>query len=88
MTDNSRKVFQYLKENYGAKVTNSDIATALGVTSPTVVGSVNGLVRKGYAERTEAEIMGAEDKPVKVKYISLTAAGFDFDPDAEVEAGK
>lgn len=85
MTDNARRIFQYLKENYGAKLTNADIATALGVSSPAVVGSVNSLVKKGYAERTDATIVGAEDKPVKVRYISLTEAGYDFDPDAVVE---
>lgn len=86
MTDNSRKVFGFLKENYGANLTNSDIAGALGVTGPTVVGSVNGLVKKGYAVRTEAEVAGADGKVVKVKYISLTAEGYAFDPDAAVES--
>ena len=85
MTDNSRRVCQYLKDNYGAKLTNSDIATALGVSSPTVVGAVNGLVKKGRAERTEETITGAEGKPMKVKYISLTEDGYNFDPDAVEE---
>lgn len=80
-----RKVFQFLKENYGEKLTNNDVATALGLTGPTVVGSVNGLVKKGYAYREEVTIPATEEggKDVKVKYISLTDEGMAFDPDAE-----
>lgn len=85
MTDGSKKVFNFLKENYGEKLTNADIATALGVTGPVVVGSVNGLVKKGYAQREEVVIPATEEggKDTKVKYISLTEEGMNFDPDAE-----
>lgn len=82
-----RKVFQFLKENYGEKLTNADIATSLGVTGPTVVGSVNGLVKKGLAYREEVTLPPAEEggKEIKVKYISLTDEGMNFDPDAETK---
>lgn len=82
-----RKVFNFLKENYGEKLTNADIATALGLTGPTVVGSVNGLVKKGYAVREEVTIpaQAEGEKDVKVKYISLTDDGMSFDPDAEAK---
>lgn len=85
MTEGSKKVFQFLKENYGEKMTSTDIATSLGLSSPTVTGSVNGLVRKGYAVREEVVIPAEEEggKDVKVKYISLTDEGMNFDPDKE-----
>ena len=85
MTEGSRKVFNFLKENYGERLTNADIATSLGLTGPTVVGSVNGLVKKGYAVREEVTVPAQEEggKDIKVKYISLTDAGMSFDPDAE-----
>lgn len=88
MTDNSRRVFNFLKENHGEKLTAQDIQTALGLEKlAAVTGSVNGLVKKGYAVREEAVIPAAEEgaKDVKVKYISLTDAGMDFDPDAKTE---
>lgn len=87
MTEGSRKVFNFLKENYGEKLTNADIATSLGLTGPTVVGSVNGLVKKGYATREEVTIPATEEggKDMKVKYISLTEEGMSFDPDAEAK---
>lgn len=86
MKESSRNVFNYLKANYGTPLTNNDIATALGVSGSTVVGSVQGLVRKGYAIRTDDEVTGQDGKVVKIKHISLTEAGLEFNPDAETEA--
>ena len=39
MKENSRKVFEYLKENHGAKVTAADVADALGLEKRQVDGS-------------------------------------------------
>ena len=88
MSENSRKVFNFLKANQGVDLTAADIAAALGLE----VKSVNGIVtsalqRKGLSVRTEAEQeVIAEDGTTghkKVKFISLTAEGMAFDPDAE-----
>ena len=85
MTPNSRKVFEYLKEHFGDKITHKGIVEALAVSSPAVSGSVTGLVKKGYAVREVEKTMGDDGKEVEVKFISLTDAGLAFDPDAEVE---
>ena len=85
MTENSRLVFNYLKENFGEKLTHQSIVAALGVSSATVSGSVNGLVKKGYAVRNEETEMDENGKAVTVKYITLTDDGYAFDPDAEVK---
>lgn len=85
MTENSRKVFDFLKEHNGVKVTAQEIAKELDVTINAVTGSVNGLVKKNYAVREEVSSQSAEGKPVITKYISLTDAGMAYDPDAEVE---
>lgn len=86
MTENSRKVFDYLKAHYGEKLTGKDIASALGVSLNAVTGSVNGLANTkkhaAYAVRTEVTVEDAEGKPTTVKYISLTEEGMAFDPDA------
>ena len=84
MKESSRKVFDFLKANYGSDVTGNDIAAALGVTVPVVTGSVNGLVKKGLAVSNEVAVHGADGKDTKVKYITLTEEGLNFDPDAEV----
>ena len=86
LSENSRKVFDYVKENDGKQFTAADIADALGLE----VKSVNGIVtaafqRKGLMQRTPAEIQLADVTHKPVKFISLTAYGKAFDPDAPVE---
>lgn len=86
MKETSRSIFEFLKANYGADLTANDIASALGVSVPTVTASVNGLVKKGYAVRNAVTTEGADGKSVVTKYISLTEAGLDFNPDADENA--
>ena len=85
MTDNSRRVFAYLKEHYGEELTAQNIASALDITVAAVTGSVNGLANTkkhpAYAVRTEAKAE-KDGKEVTIKYISLTEEGYNFDPDA------
>jgi DNA-binding MarR family transcriptional regulator len=87
MTENSRKVFDFLKEN-DKEFTAQAIAAALGISVAAVTGSVNGLVKKGRAIRREETTTDAEGKAKVVKYISLTTEGKAFDPDAVVEEDK
>lgn len=87
MTDNSKKVFDFLKEHNGVRVTAQDIAKELGISINAVTGSVNGLCRKELAVREEVSGQTAEGKPTVTKYISLTDAGMAFDP-AAAEAAK
>lgn len=84
MTEGSRKVFEFLKENHGMKMTAQEVAKELDVKLSTVTGSVNGLTRKGYAVRTEETVV-VDGKNSTVKYIALTDAGMAFDPDAVPE---
>ncbi len=83
MTEGSKRVFAFLKANHGVKVTAQDIAADLGVKISVVTGSVNGLVKKGYAIREATEIVGEDGKAKATSYISLTDEGMAFDPDAE-----
>lgn len=86
MTEGSRKVFETLKANEGKKFTTAELAAEAGVIPATVTGSVNGLVKKGYAVREIAMMKDAEGKDKEVKLINITEAGMAFDPDAVVEA--
>lgn len=85
MSDNGKKIFGYLKENFGAEMTAHDMAEALGFTVPMITGSVNSLVKKGFAVRNEVELPATEEgkKGTVVKFITLTDAGLEFDPEAE-----
>lgn len=84
MTENSRKIFYFLKEN-DKEFTAQQISAAVGVSVNAVTGSVNALVKKGRAIRREETTVGEDGKGKIVKYISLTNDGKAFDPDAETE---
>ena len=87
MSENSQKVLAFLKANNGVKLTAADISEALDLPKRSVDGIVtSALQRKGLAVRTpdEQEVVGDDGKVSHkpVKYISLTADGLAFDPDA------
>ena len=87
MRENTKAIFNYLKEHNGEKLTDTDIADALGLTSKQVTGSVNSFVRKGWAQRSDAVNVELEDGTQKsVKFISLTEEGVTVDPDAPADA--
>lgn len=89
-TINSERVLNYMKEHYGEELTKKDISEALGISVPGVTGTMNALIKKGYAVTTREEIV--EDAPAtetrkakthKVLYHTLTEAGLAYDPVAE-----
>lgn len=83
MKETSKKVFNFLKESAGDDLTLNDIAASLDSNPKSVNGCLVGMQKKGLVIREEAEVMSADGKPVKVKYIRLTEAAATFDPDAE-----
>ena len=93
MSENSKKVFTYVKEMNGENITAKDIADALEIP----VKSVNGIItsafqKKDLMARVPAQIeVPTEDGGKKykdVKFIVLTEKGQNFDPDAIEEASK
>ena len=86
MKENSKKVLNYLKEVNGQQVTAADVAEALGLEKRSVDGIfTSALVRKGLGVRTPAEIELDDGTHKAVKFLSLTAEGMNFDPDADAE---
>ena len=84
MKENSKKVLNYLKEINGENVTAADVAAALGLEKRSVDGIFTSAIqRKGLGVRTPAEIELEDGTHKQVKFLSLTAAGLAFDPDAE-----
>ena len=87
MSENSRKVLNYMKEINGQKVTSEDVANALGLEKRSVDGIFTSAIqRKGLGIRTPAEIELDDGTHKPVKFLSLTPAGMEFDPDATEEA--
>lgn len=85
MTEGSKKVFEYVKNNYGTELTKQQIAEALDVSLSTVTGSVNSLVKKGLcSERIEEVPAVAEGKqPTYLRWLSMTELGVTYDPEEE-----
>ena len=87
MKENSKKVLNYLKEVQGENVTSADVAEALGIEKRQVDGIFTSAIqRKGLGVRTPAEIELDDGTHKAVKFLSLTPAGMEFDPDATEDA--
>ena len=86
MKENSKAVLNYLKSINGADVTAADVADALGLEKRQVDGIfTSALQRKGYGVRVPAEIELDDGSHKQVKFLKLTDAGMELDPDADAE---
>ncbi len=82
MTDKTRKVFDFLKENNDKNMTAEDIAEALDLGTRQVNGIfTSAFQRKGLGVRKEAEIELPDGSHKPVKYLHLTEQGLTLDPD-------
>ena len=87
MKENTKKVIVYLQGLTEAdNVTAADVASALGIEKRSVDGIFTSAIqRKGLGIRTPAEIELDDGTHKAVKFLSLTAEGMNFDPDADAE---
>ena len=84
LSENSKLVYEFVKANESKDITAAKIAEGTGLG----VRQVNGIVtsafqKKGLMERTPAEVELEDGTHKSIKLVSLTAAGREFDPDAE-----
>lgn len=89
LKENSKLVYDYVLANGDNNITAADIAEGTGLG----VKSVNGIVtsafqRKGLMERIPAEIEMEDGSHKAVKFIKLTEAGKEFDPNATDEVAE
>jgi hypothetical protein len=86
MKENSRKVFDYLKDIHGGDpVTAKDVADALGLDKKQVDGIFTSAIqRKNLGVRVPAEVELEDGTHKTVKFLQLTDAGMAYDPDAVV----
>lgn len=86
MKANSKAVLNYLKEINGQNVTSGDVAEALALEKRQVDGIFTSAIqRKGLGIRVPAEVELEDGTHKSVKFLQLTDAGMNFDPDAEEE---
>ena len=71
MSENSIKVINFLKENHGKKMTSSDVAEALDMSTATVNGVFTALSNKELGYREEATVKGAVD----ISFLAITEEG-------------
>ena len=84
MKENTRKVFDYLKDNTDKDLTAADVAEALGLEKRQVYCIFTSVLqRKDYGVREPAEVELDDGSHQKVKYLRLTDKGLAFDPDAQ-----
>lgn len=91
---NSELILNYMKNHFGEEFSKQQIAEALSISVPAVTGTMNSLIKKGYASTTREETVELEPatetrkaKTRTIKYHTLTEAGLSYDPVAE-EAAK
>ena len=84
MSVNTLHVIEYLKTHNGENLTAQDVADALDVDVKVVNGAfTSGIQKKGLGQRIEAEIELDDGSHRKVKFLTLTADGLAFTPEAE-----
>ena len=90
MTVNSLAILNFLKTHFGTDYSKRDIADELGISISAVSGTMNSLIKKGYAKTTRTETVveaeATETRKAKVKdvpYHTLTEAGLAYDPEEE-----
>lgn len=87
LSENGRKVLDYVMAQDGADITANDIAEATGLT----IHQVNGVVtsafkKKGFMTRVPGEITLEDGTHKPVKFIYMTEEGLKHDFDAEEDA--
>ena len=86
MKPNTKSVIDYLQGIGAANVTAADVAAAVGLEKRQVDGIFTSAIqRKGLGIRVPAEIELDDGTHKAVKFLQLTPAGMDFDPDASEE---
>lgn len=85
MKENSKKVLAYLQDHADEDLIAAEVAEALGLEKRSVDGIFTAFQKKELGKRVEAERENEDGTHTKVKYLKLTEAGLDFDPDAQTE---
>lgn len=83
VSENAKKVFEFLRNVDGQDVTAADVAEALGLEKRSVDGIfTQAISRKGLGERVAAEVELDDGTHKAVKFLKLNQAGMTADLDA------
>lgn len=82
LSENSKIVFEYVKEHQAEGITANDIAEGTGLNPRSVNGIItSAFQRKGWMVRKPAEIELEDGTHKAIKLIELTDEGAELDPD-------
>jgi len=81
MTDNSKKLFNFLLNHAGEHVTAIDVAEETGLATGTVNLLFNNFIKKGWGRRTIATVEYENGSQGEVKFLYLTDEGMKLNPD-------
>lgn len=85
LSENTKRIYDFVKENESNNITANDIAEALDLTPRGVNGSITALQKKELMVRVPAEIALEDGTHKPIKLIQLTEKGRAFDSDAVEE---
>ena len=77
-SDKAQKVLSFLQENANVDMTAKELAEVLEIPNRSMTGTLNALQKKGLLVREVHEV-----GDIAVKYIRLTPAGQEIDPNAD-----
>ena len=77
-SDKAQKVLSFLQENANVDMTAKELAEVLEIPNRSMTGTLNALQKKGLLVREVHEV-----GDTAVKYIRLTPAGQEVDPNAD-----
>lgn len=82
ISENSKKVITFLRENADKDLIAADVAAALDLGVKTVNACFTASIQnKEYGYREEAQVQDETGKYVNVKFLRLNDAGMSFDLD-------
>lgn len=86
LSENGKKILEYLVQNDGNDFTAADIATAIGIGARSVNGTLTGSFQNNSNDegekipliRREDAVVSIDGKPTPVKFVRLTDAGKEY----------
>lgn len=79
ITAGQMELVELMRANVGTDLTVHDYAAQLDVKHQSITGRLNGLVKRGFADRVEGSIELEDGKEKAVKFLVLTDAGLNAD---------
>jgi len=85
LSEKATTILNFLKENYGKGYIYTEIADATGIAKKSVIGVLNGLVKKELVGKEDMTVETDDGKEKVLKSYSATEKGLNFEEVEEEE---